>query len=104
MDHDVSTDLDWVTSRIDGAPQALRSRVEEWISLGSESSVPDRLAAAGTIALSASDKPGAGRESALDLLAADALITLALLHHAEHDPAGLEGAARQLRERAVEAA
>jgi hypothetical protein len=104
MDDHVSIDLDWVTSRIDGAPEALRSRVEEWISRCSDSAVPDRLASAGALALSAADKPGAARESALDLLAADALITLALLHHAEHEPAGLESAARQLRVRAVEAA
>jgi hypothetical protein len=47
------------------------------------------LAAAGAAALDAvTCRPG-DRTVALDLLAADALITLALLAQAEHDPAGL---------------
>jgi hypothetical protein len=37
-----------------------------------------------------------GREVALDLLAADGLITLALLHQAEHEPSGLAELARRL--------
>jgi len=37
------------------------------------------------------------RSVALDLLAADALVTLALLHQAEHDASGLEALARDIR-------
>ena len=39
---------------------------------------------------------------ALDLLAADGLITLALLHRAEADPAGLAAFARALTEAEAE--
>ncbi len=105
MDRRVNADLDWVTSHIDGAPEALRARVEEWLQAAgvADGSLEDRLADAGALALDASDAPGAGRESALDLLAADALITLALLHRAEYDPGTLGEAARRLRFREVEA-
>jgi hypothetical protein len=48
------------------------------------------LAEAGSRALSRVVTSAApGRQVALDLLAADALVTLALLAQAEHDPAGL---------------
>ena len=58
--------------------------------------VRDRLAMAATDALDAVVAHSGDRSIALDLLAADALITLALLHQAEHDPEGLGGYADQL--------
>ncbi len=58
--------------------------------------VVTRLADAGRAALAAATRDGAGRAAALDLLAADALITLALLATAERDPAALGRAAAQL--------
>lgn len=100
----MNNDLDWVRASTAGAPRVLCARVEEWIAASDVAPLEDRLAHAGALALDASDAPGAGRESALDLLAADALITLALLHHSEHDPGGLGDAARRLRVLAVEAA
>jgi hypothetical protein len=56
-----------------------------------------QLAEAGELALKASVRRGAGRDAALDLLAADALITLALLEVAERDPSSLGAEARRLR-------
>ena len=56
-----------------------------------------RLADAGGRALAAATA-ARSRDGALDLLAADALITLALLAAAERDPAALEQSARMLRE------
>jgi len=47
------------------------------------------LASAATLALDAAAQQPEGRGAALDLLAADALITLALLAQAESDPARL---------------
>jgi hypothetical protein len=47
------------------------------------------LAAAATAALDAATGQPEGRAAALDLLAADALITLALLAQAESDPSRL---------------
>jgi hypothetical protein len=47
------------------------------------------LAAAATAALDAVARQPEGRAAALDLLAADALITLALLAQAESDPSRL---------------
>ena len=63
-----------------------------------------RLAMAGELALQAAIRRGSDREAALDLLAADALITLALLESAERDPATLGTTARLLRDRAASAA
>ena len=63
-----------------------------------------RLAMAGELALQAAIRRGSDREAALDLLAADALITLALLESAERDPATLGATARQLRDMAASAA
>jgi hypothetical protein len=47
------------------------------------------LASAATVALDAVARQPEGRAAALDLLAADALITLALLAQAESDPSRL---------------
>jgi hypothetical protein len=56
--------------------------------------LPERLAAAGRRALALVERGPGDRASALDLLAADALITLALLAQAEQAPAGLAAFAR----------
>ena len=57
---------------------------------------PDALAAAATAALSEVARQPEGRRAALDLLAADALVTLALLAQAETDPATLRDFATRL--------
>jgi hypothetical protein len=56
----------------------------------------ERLTRAGHDALRAVVAQEGDRSVALDLLAADGLITLALLWHAEHDPSHLAAAARAL--------
>ena len=58
----------------------------------------DTLAAAGRRALDRVVAHPGDRSVALDLLAADGLITLAMLHRAEHDPASLAAFARSLTE------
>jgi hypothetical protein len=87
----------WLELRTDGAPAALRDCVRRHLR-GTElgGNVPGALAEAAERALrQVLGGPGA-RDVALDLLAADGLITLALLHQAEHDPAGLAALARRL--------
>ena len=61
------------------------------VSMGSlpPGTVPERLALAGRRALENVCKHPGDRTVALDLLAADALITMALLAQSELDPAGL---------------
>jgi len=79
------------------APETLRRRVMHWVGrIETRDGVRDRLAMAATDALDAVVAHGGDRSIALDLLAADALITLALLHQAEHDPEGLGDYADQL--------
>jgi hypothetical protein len=56
--------------------------------------LPERLAAAGRRALALVEASPGDRASALDLLAADALVTLALLAQAETAPAALAAFAR----------
>jgi hypothetical protein len=80
---------DWLDRHTRLAPAALRSRVMEYAAAGGgEPSAA--LAAAGRRALDrVLDHPG-DRTAALDLLAADALITLALLAEAQQRPERLE--------------
>ena len=53
--------------------------------------IADSLAQAGSRALERALEQPNDRSAALDLLAADALVTLALLAQAEQEPAGLAG-------------
>jgi len=88
----------WSASRTAGAPEALRGRVMEWLGgVKGGAGGADGLASAGLTALNAATGRSGDRSVALDLLAADALVTLALLHQAEHDPTGLESFARRVR-------
>ncbi len=57
---------------------------------------PEALAAAATVALNQAARQPEGRRAALDLLAADALVTLALLAQAEADPSKLRDFATRL--------
>lgn len=93
------TDAAWFAERTDGAPDALRERAAAFFRDADGADLVERLAVAGDHALGVATA-ARSRDGALDLLAADALITLALLAAAERDPAGLDGAARRLRERA----
>ncbi len=87
----------WLEQHTAGAPAALRACVEQNLGdTGPGASVPHALAEAAERALRRVLGSRGGRDVALELLAADGLITLALLHQAEHDPAGLAALARRL--------
>jgi hypothetical protein len=90
----------WFAARTAGAPAALRRRAELFFSVTGPSDLATRLSDAGHAALGAAMRGGAERAAALDLLAADALITLALLAGAEADPVSLGRSAAALRVRA----
>ena len=80
----------WFHEESAGAPSALRTRAASYLERGGVSENPAAdLAAAAAAALSATLAHPGGRDVALDLLAADALVTLALKAQAERDPAGL---------------
>lgn len=88
----------WLEARTEGAPSALRERVHAWAELTDPGQPrPERLAAAARSALEAAVHSGQDRSVALDLLAADALVTLALQAQAESDPAALVALARDTR-------
>jgi hypothetical protein len=83
-------DGDWLDQRTSHGPTALRSRVHEYAQASGGSTLPEKLSAAAQAALTHVLSHAGDRSVALDLLAADALITLALLAQAEHAPEGLE--------------
>ncbi len=87
----------WLIERTDGAPERLRTRVLHYVALVEATSFHSSdLASAGAQALEYVTSHSVGREVALDLLAADALVTLALLSVAEQDPTRLQGFSRSL--------
>jgi len=77
----------WLERHTASAPEALRSRVHRYAGTGRDrTDVAAALAAAADAALAnVLARPG-GRSVALDLLAADALVTLALLAQAQAAP------------------
>jgi hypothetical protein len=77
---------DWLDQHTSQAPPALRARVRQYALLASGTSLPHVLASAGQTALDQVLSHSGDRSAALDLLAADALITLALLAQAETNP------------------
>ena len=92
--------LAWFHEESAGAPPALRARAASYLERASVSDDPAAdLAAAAGAALSATLAHRGGRDVALDLLAADALVTLALKAQAERNPAGLGHFASRLRTR-----
>lgn len=92
----------WFAERTAGAPPVLAERARSFLELTLDANTAaDRLADAGTTALRAAEGRGSSREAALDLLAADALITLALLDVTERTPDDLAGEAARLRRRAA---
>jgi len=80
---------DWLDRHTGAAPPALRARVYEQALAGPAEPVPEALALAGRAALERVAAHAGDRSVALDLLAADALITLALLAQAQRAPAEL---------------
>ena len=88
----------WLASKTLTAPPALRERVDQLARRHATADRPlaDQLARAAAEALDqVVDHPG-DRSVALELLSADALITLALLSKAEEDPEGLAAFADRL--------
>jgi len=91
------TDLgDWLERHTGSAPPALRARVNTLALAASGESVPAGLALAGRQALEGVLAHPGDRSVALDLLAADALITLALLVQAQRAPGELAGFAASI--------
>jgi hypothetical protein len=88
---------EWLDRHTAAAPLALRARVRERaLAVGLDAPVPEVLATAGGAALDHVVAHPGDRSVALDLLAADALITLALLAQAEQAPATLGAFATSL--------
>lgn len=87
----------WLERHTARAPEALRDRVTEYAGrVTLQPSIARSLALAGEAALRrALEHPG-DRSAALDLLAADALVTLALLAQAEQGAGELAGFAEEL--------
>jgi hypothetical protein len=81
---------DWLDQHTSQAPAALRARVEQYERSATGQTLPHTLAAAGQAALDRVLSHPGDRSAALDLLAADALITLALLAQAQTAPERLE--------------
>lgn len=80
----------WLEQHTGKAPEALRERVAHYALAASGAGIAEALAEAGATALEqVLARPG-DRSVALDLLAADALVTLALLAQAEYGPAELD--------------
>jgi hypothetical protein len=83
-------DAAWLDRHTAHAPSALRARVRDYAAGQDVALLPGQLSAAAREALTrVLDHPG-DRSVALDLLAADALITLALLAQAQTAPEQLE--------------
>ncbi len=87
----------WFVERTTGAPERLRHAAMVWWERTPPAALGERLTRAGQQALNAAIDSGATRAAALDLLAADALITLALLAAAETDARSLAVAAATAR-------
>jgi len=88
---------EWLDRHTAAAPPALGARVHERaLAVGLVAPVPEVLAAAAGATLDHVLAHPGDRSVALDLLAADALITLALLAQAEQAPATLGAFATSL--------
>jgi hypothetical protein len=93
----MSTASVWIAERTAAAPPVLRARVGEYLDqTPTRGTIAARLATAAGLALDRVLARGQERSAALDLLAADSLVTLALLAQAEEAPAGLEAFAADL--------
>jgi len=93
----VTDAVQWFREQSAGAPAALRDRAERYLQRQSpDAPRATALAAAAREALAATLAHPGDRAVALDLLAADALVTLALKASAGEDPEGLGRFAREL--------
>ena len=86
------TTAEWLEGHLSGAPEALGNRIRVLVRPVSARTDRSRaLAEIGHLTLESVIAGEGKRSAALDLLAADALITLALLAQAEVDPLRLAG-------------
>jgi len=92
----VSDTRAWLERHTSNAPPALRARVLGYASAPMPGGLAAHLADAGARALAEVEAHPGDRSAALDLLAADALVTLALLAQAQQDPGGLHRFAGEL--------
>lgn len=87
----------WLDARRPAPPPTLRAHLGRRVQAGEEGALSDRLATAGCDLLRrVLSRPAAGRELALDLLAADALVTYAFEAQAEEDPGRLIALAERI--------
>lgn len=87
----------WLANQTGRAPAALRERTAARVEGAAGS--PDAVLADAAVSALGDVRAGPGtRAEALDLLVADALVTLALLACAERDPTALATYARRLRD------
>lgn len=91
------TDESWLESRLLESPAVLAGRTREFLAAAPPGTLPERLAHASRLALTRAVEGSPDRGAALDLLAADALVTLALAAQVEAEPAGLAEFASRLR-------
>ena len=92
------TAAEWLAASATGAPAELVARASAWLGRVTPTrSASEDLAEAGRKALDAAISSAVGRPAAADLLAADALVTLALEARAEEDPASLGEFAASVR-------
>jgi hypothetical protein len=92
------TAAEWLAASASGAPVELVTRAREWLArVPATNHASVDLAGAGREALGAVIGSTGGRVAAADLLAADALVTLALEARAAEDPATLGAFAAQVR-------
>jgi hypothetical protein len=89
----------WFREQCKGAPAPLRERAAHYLARHREDPLSRGLAGAADDALRTVLAHSGDRSVALDLLAADALLTLALKATALEDPAGLARFAAELRGR-----
>jgi len=85
----VSDGLRWLERHTANAPPVLRERVMHYAGAPAAGALPAHLAEAGVRALASVERHPGDRSAALDLLAADALVTLALLAQAQADASNL---------------
>ena len=92
------TAAEWLAASASSAPAELLARAQEWLGQVTPVGIAsDDLAEAGREALGAVIASPGGRPAAADLLAADALVTLALEARAAEDPASLGAFAANIR-------
>jgi hypothetical protein len=87
----------WLEARLDESPAELAARTRDFIARATPARLPDRLAEASRLALARAVGRPHERAAALDLLVADALVTLALAAQVEVEPDEVAAFASRLR-------